>query len=75
MGTRDPQLLDPARGLFEAVMQDIRDSDDSADAQTIVFLALQGLFFLDMMNLSPLSQAEAKQAHVTMEKMLNGAAS
>ena len=70
----DPKLLDRARSFFAQVLQDMRDGPDPADNQLIVFLALQGLIFMDMLDLSPLSQTETRDVRHSMHTLLSESA-
>jgi len=65
----DPELLTPAREYVAEVMEQISAStDDSVDA-LILFLANEGLRFLDILELNPMNDAQSKKVieHLSKE--------
>lgn len=59
----DPELLDPAREFIRGAFDEIRDVSGDADFALILLLATEGLRFLDMLDLLPLSAAERQRLH------------
>ena len=65
----DPELLAPARRYFTDVYAQLRSTAVDLDSASVVFLALQGLVFMHMLDLSPLSAAETASAQAAMDRL------
>lgn len=59
----DPSLLDPARAMVADVFRRVADEAVDADLARIVLLGVEGLRFLDMLNLLTLSDAERQRLY------------
>lgn len=59
----DPSLLDPARTMVAGVFARVADESDDADLARILLLAVEGLRFLEMLNLLPFSDAERQRLY------------
>ncbi|MBQ76236.1 MAG: TetR family transcriptional regulator [Gammaproteobacteria bacterium] len=64
----NPNLLDPARKFVQRTFSDVRSEAEDQDLSTILLLAAEGLRFLDMLDLLPLTDDERGDLH---ERMLN----
>ncbi len=56
----DPELLHPARDMLAATLHEARSAADPVGA-LVVFLAVEGLRFLEVLNLLPIDAAERSQ--------------
>jgi len=59
----DPELLAPARQFVGDVFAEIRSAPGDAEFALVLLLATEGLRFLDMLDLLPLSAAERQRLH------------
>lgn len=64
-----PELLDPARTYFGDVVNDVRKESNDKDLATILLLALEGLRFMHMLDLTPWSSKQTKQLVNRMQQM------
>ncbi len=53
-----PSLFDPIRDLNKAIWRAIKVGNESPDHALLAWLAVEGLFYLELFNVSPLSKAE-----------------
>lgn len=56
--SEDPTLLDPARGRIEQLFQDAQTSYVDGELAHLLLLAVEGMRFLKMLKLWPVSEAE-----------------
>ena len=70
----DPGLLDPAREFVSQAFAEIRDAaaDAAADEEfaQILLLAVEGLRFLEMLDLLPLSAAQRDRLHQRLQSLV-----
>jgi AcrR family transcriptional regulator len=59
----DPELLAPARAFVRDAFAEIRSAPGDADFALILLLATEGMRFLDMLDLLPLSARERQRLH------------
>jgi AcrR family transcriptional regulator len=59
----DPSLLNPVRGLMKTTFAEVRKEASDKDLDTIILLAAEGLRFLDMLNLLPISDRDRFRLH------------
>lgn len=59
----DPELLAPARQAVAEWFEEIRAGDDGGPLGALLLLATEGMRFLSMLNLLPMSAAEREQIH------------
>ena len=71
----DPDLLDPARVFVKAGFAEIREAPGDPDFALILLLATEGLRFLDMLDLLPMTGAERKRIHGRLLDLVGEAAS
>ncbi|MEQ8857551.1 MAG: TetR/AcrR family transcriptional regulator [Pseudomonadales bacterium] len=62
----DPSLLDPARDMVADVFRRVADEAADADLARIVLLGVEGLRFLDMLNLLTLNDADRQRLYQRM---------
>jgi AcrR family transcriptional regulator len=65
----DPELLAPARAFVRDAFAEIRQAPGDADFALILLLATEGMRFLDMLDLLPLSVAERQRLHRRLLKL------
>lgn len=59
----DPELLNPARSFVRSAFAEIREAPGDADFALILLLATEGLRFLDMLDLLPMTDEERARIH------------
>ena len=65
----DPGLLDPAREFASQSFAEIRDAAADKDFAQILLLAVEGLRFLEMLDLLPLSAAQKNRLHQRLQSL------
>ncbi|HCF2686179.1 TPA: TetR/AcrR family transcriptional regulator [Pseudomonas aeruginosa] len=68
----DPTLLEPIRGWYRRQYQQVRKSPRTAEVAALVLLALDGLFFAEMMAFPTLDSAERHQLMGTLQALARG---
>ncbi|MFT7244242.1 MAG: AcrR family transcriptional regulator [Candidatus Azotimanducaceae bacterium] len=64
-----PELLAPARAYFSQVNEEVSAETKDPDVSSILLLALEGMRFLNMLELSPWSNAESERILKRMHQM------
>jgi hypothetical protein len=64
-----PQLLAPARAYFSQVNAEVSAETKDTDLARILLLALEGMRFLNMLELNPWSRVESKRILKRMDHM------
>ncbi|MBT4160468.1 MAG: TetR/AcrR family transcriptional regulator, partial [Gammaproteobacteria bacterium] len=64
----DTDLLDPARDQFKATFMRVTDGSDNEMEATLLFLANEGLRYLDLFNLNPLQGKERSKVNRYLSK-------
>lgn len=65
----DPGLLDPAREFIRQSFAEIRDAAADQESAQILLLAVEGLRFLEMLDLLPLSGVEKNRLHQRLQAL------
>ncbi len=65
----NPDLLAPARDYFGNVFDELRATSTALGQSSVAFLAFQGLVFLQMLDLCPMSSDEVAAAQEAMDQM------
>jgi AcrR family transcriptional regulator len=70
-----PELLAPARAYFSQVNEEVSAETKDPDVSSILLLALEGMRFLNMLELSPWSNAESERILKRMHQMADDVSS
>jgi hypothetical protein len=62
----DPELLAPARRVVASMFAEVARGSAADDMGWVLLLAVEGLRFLEMVNLLPLSRAERRRIHARL---------
>jgi AcrR family transcriptional regulator len=68
----DPELLAPARAFVREAFAEIRGAPGDTDFALILLLATEGMRFLDMLDLLPLSGTERQRLHGRLLSLAGG---
>lgn len=68
-GAEDPALLDPAREYYRGQLSELPKESSDQDLATILLLAREGLRFLEVLNLTDLSEAKRKKLRSKLAQM------
>jgi AcrR family transcriptional regulator len=65
----DPTLLDPARAMIRRIFTDVADESSDPDFAQILILAVEGMRFLNMLDLLPFKPADQNRIHARLFKL------
>ena len=68
----DPDLVSPARGYLARTFASVREESPDPDLATVLLLAIEGLRYMNMLNLTPLDGTELERLNARMLRLATG---